>query len=212
MPASSDLKGWQLNATNVGLAPLGLSCAALPVYTGSLKPAAGARISGVRITGNLDLSNGDIQIDRSCIKPNTGNRRALVSNDICGSTCIVTSPKTVTIRDSEFEASHLPVADIATACAFRGVGTLIRNYMHGMDSGICFFGTGFTHDAIAEQNYVTGLRTNPGAHREAATIRDFRITQRPDRQAKFLNNRLDCSGQDVTGGYSSNRHGSRSTT
>jgi Domain of unknown function (DUF4082) len=196
---SSDLKGWQLNSANVGLAPYGVSCATLPVYTGSSKPAAGARISKVRITSNLDLSNGDIEIDKSCIKPNVGNKRALVSNDICGSNeCIVTSPKTVIIRDSEFDASDLPVDQIDTACAFRGVGTLQRNYMHDMDSGICFFGTGYLHDAIAEQNYVTLKRNTLTGHRESATIRDFRLNQRPDRQARFLNNRLDTEGDRVT--------------
>lgn len=196
----SPLLGWQLTKENVGLAPFGLSCSTLPAYTGSLKPAKGARISGVRIAGNMDLANGDIVIEKSCLQPPTGNRRALVSNDVCGNECEVTSADTVTIRDSEFDGDAAPIASIASACAFRGIGTLQRNYVHGMDSGICFFGTGYTLDGLAENNYVTGLRFNEGAHREAVTIRDLRTdSRRPQRTAKFLNNRLDTQGPGVTG-------------
>lgn len=200
-PASNTLEGWELTASNVGLARFGLSCDNLPAYNGSSKPARGARISNVRIAANLDLSNGDIEIDKSCIRPTRGDNRALVSNDVCGSfECVVTSPSTVTIRDSELDGSVAPQASIKAACGFRGVGTLQRNYIHGMDSGICFFGTGFSLNALAEQNYVTGLRNNPGAHREAATIRDFRIGSDPARSARLINNRFDCEGDDVTGG------------
>jgi len=195
------LPGWKVDASNTGLAPHGLSCDSLPLYTGPLKPARGARIHQVQIAGNLDLSNGDIEIDKSCIRPPSGNNRALISNDVCGSDeCSVTSPGTVTVRDSEIDGSIAPLSSLLGTCAFRGVGTLKRNYIHGMDSGICFFGTGFQHSGLAEQNYVTGLRHNPGAHREAATVRDFRITQNPSRTIKFINNRLDCSGDGVTGG------------
>lgn len=198
---SGGLKGWELTTSNVGLAPHGLSCNSLPVYTGPLKPQAGARISNVRITGNIDLSNGDIIIEKSCIKPTSGNDRAVVSNDVCGSNeCVVTSPASVTIRDSEINASELPASSIARSCAFRGVGTLQRNYMHGMGTGICFFGTGFVHDAIAERNYITGLRSFGDSHNEAATIRDFRKNQNNTRWARFIANRMDASSGNVTAG------------
>ena len=199
--AQATLMGWQLTASNIGLAPFGLSCDSLPAYTGAAKPAAGARISNVKITTNLDLSNGNIIIDKSCIKPTTGNSRALVSNDVCGSDeCVVTATQTVTIRDSEFDASLASASSIAEACAFRGVGTLQRNYMHGMGSGICFFGTGYQLNGLAEQNYVTGLRSAGDSHNEAATVRDFRINQNPSRTANFTNNRLDCQSGNETGG------------
>ncbi|MGY1649745.1 DUF4082 domain-containing protein [Geodermatophilus sp. SYSU D01119] len=199
--APSTLMGWQINATNVGLAPLGLSCSSLPAYTGSLKPPAGARITGVRITGNLDLSNGDIVISRSCIQPRTGNDRAVVSNDVCGANeCVVQSARSVTIVDSEIDASLAPASSIGQACAFRGIGTLQRTYMHGMGSGICFFGTGTTFDGLAEQNYVTGLRSYASSHNEAATIRDFRRNAGDTRRVQFVNNRLDCQSGNETGG------------
>ncbi|MGY1699103.1 DUF4082 domain-containing protein [Geodermatophilus sp. SYSU D00766] len=199
-PTGSTLRGWQLDAKNVGLAPFGLSCDSLPAYTGSLKPPAGARISGVRITGVLDLSNGDIQVTKSCIRPTRGDNRNLVFNDNWATGGgEVTSPRSVLIADSEFDGSLAPASEIARSCAFRGVGVLQRNYIHGMGSGICFFGTGNVHDAVAEQNYVTGLRADGDSHNEAATIRDFVPNGPNTRVARFSNNRLDCRTGNDTG-------------
>lgn len=203
---STSLMGWQLNANNVGLAPLGLKCSSLPRYTGSLTPAAGTRISGVRIAGHLDLRNGDIIVERSCIQPVAGAQGSsgtdsIVSNFVCGrDSCPVISDKTIIIRDSEIDASAVPASQIASACAFRGVGTLQRNYMHGMGSGICFYGTGTKHDAIAEQNYVTDMRSYGSSHNEAATIRDLVLDQNPNRIARFTRNRLDIDGGNVSAG------------
>lgn len=205
-PSIGSLMGWQLNATNVGLAPFGLKCSSLPRYTGSLTPAAGSRISGVRIVGHLDLRNGDIIVERSCIQPAVGAQAesgtaSIVSNFVCGSdSCPVISDKTIVIRDSEIDASAAPASQIASACAFRGVGTLQRNYMHGMGSGICFYGTGTKHDAIAEQNYVTDMRSYGSSHNEAATIRDLVLDQNPNRVARFTRNRLDIDGGNVSAG------------
>ncbi|WP_169448588.1 DUF4082 domain-containing protein [Ornithinimicrobium pekingense] len=198
---TSDLRGWELNASNTGLAPHGLSCASLPRYTGSLTPRAGTRISGVRIEGILDLSAGDIVITKSCIRPPTGDNRNLVFNDnwrTGGGN--VTSASTVTITDSEFDGSAAPASQIGKSCAFRGVGTLERNYIHGMGSGICFFGTGSKHDAVAKHNYVTGLRAYGDSHNEAATIRDFAKNSTDTRRAEFIDNRFDCRTGNDTGG------------
>lgn len=205
--AAKGLMGWQLNSHNVGLAPFGLTCSSLPVYKGSLTPAAGTRISGVRIVGQLDLRNGDIIVERSCIQPSSGSASnsgtaAIVSNFVCGrDSCPVISDRSIIIRDSEIDASNVPASQIAAACAFRGTGTLQRNYMHGMGSGICFYGTGTKHDAIAEQNYVTDLRSYGSSHNEAATVRDFMVTgDNPNRVARFTNNRLNIADGNVTAG------------
>ena len=199
---SSDLKGWELNATNVGLAPHGLSCATLPVYTGSLKPARGARISKVRVTGPLDLSNGDIIVEKSCIKPNkTGYHNSfLITTTTCESKCYATAVGNVIVRDSEIDTTHLSASTIARSCGFLGIGTVQRNYMHGMGSGVCFFETGLVHSGLAQQNYVTDLRSDSTSHNEAATVRDLRKNAADDRTIKFINNRLDCRSGNVTGG------------
>ncbi|PWK81707.1 hypothetical protein C8D88_116119 [Lentzea atacamensis] len=198
-PAS--LMGWQLTADNVGLKPHGLSCASLPLYIGPAKPLAGNTISGYRIEQPLDLSNGNLLIEKSCIKPSTVgyHNSFLVTTTVCsGNSCSATTAGNVTIRDSEITADHLSAGTIAKSCAFLGVGTLQRNYMHGMGSGICFFETGTVHSALAEHNYVRGLRSSGDSHNEAATIRDFRNAT--GRTVKFLNNRLDCSSGNATGG------------
>jgi len=204
-PTSNPARGWNVTAANVGLAGVGLSCDQLPVYTGSLKPASGTVLSGLRITGPLDLSNGNILIEKSCIRPDRVGEHHdyLVTTTTCrDGGCTATQAGNVVIRDSEIDAEHLDASAIAQSCAFLGVGTLERNYMHGMGSGICFFETGAVHSARAERNYVRGLRAfgNPettGSHNEAATIRDF--TDAPGRTVVFLNNRLDCSTANDTG-------------
>lgn len=194
--------GWELTKENTGLAPFGLSCDDLPLYTGSLQPAAGTQISGQLIVGNLDLRNGDIIVERSCIRPGAEPAPwALVSNYVCGANdCPVRSEKSIIIRDSEFDSSGAQASQIAAACAFRGTATLQRNYMHGMGSGICFYGTGMQHDAIAEQNFVTNLRSYGESHNEAATIRDFMLDENPNRVARFTQNRFDIADGNVTAG------------
>lgn len=196
------LKGWQITATNVGLAPKGLSCSTLPAYTGSLKPARGSRISTVRITGPLDLSNGDIVVEHSCIRPtSTGYHNAfLVTTTTCAASCTATTVGGVVIRDSEIDASALSASAIRGSCAFLGVGTLQRNYMHHMGSGICFFEAGKVHSALAENNYVTGLRSYGDSHNEAATVRDFVKDATNSRTVKFVGNRLVADSGNTTAG------------
>jgi hypothetical protein len=197
------LRGWQLTATNVGLAPHGLACATLRPYDGPAKPLRGARISDVSITVPLDLSAGDIVIERSCIQPTrTGDRLwYLITNVVCPDSC-VTLPESggVVIRDSEISGAALPAPAIARSCAFDGVATLQRNYIHSMGSGICFRATGDIHSALAEHNYVRGLRHHEepdAAHHSATTVRDF--VAAPGRSVRFINNRLDATiGTHVT--------------
>jgi serine/threonine protein kinase len=50
------------------------------------------------------------------------------------------------------------------------------------------------------ENFVTGLRSSGDSHNEAATIRDFRKNAANTRSVKFIDNRLDCSSGNVTGG------------
>ncbi|TWP47046.1 hypothetical protein FKR81_33920 [Lentzea tibetensis] len=197
--AGPELRGWELTTTNVGLAPHGLSCATLPEYTGDSKPAQGTVISAVQITTPLDLSNGDITVEKSCIQPTfTGyHNNFLVTTTICPDECSATEAGNVVIRDSEIDGSALTAAEVAKSCAFLGVGTLRRNYLHDTGSGICFFETGTEHSALAEQNYVRGLRSFDDSHNDGATVRDFRYAA--GRSVTFRNNRIDCSTDNDTG-------------
>jgi hypothetical protein len=195
------LPGWELTAANTGLNAIGRSCDSLPVYTGGSKPAAGTTISGKLIETGLDLSAGDILVERSCIRPkNLGITQPLVTTtgECTGDSCAVT-PGKVTIRDSDFDGSKLSAKTIAGSCAFLGVGVLQRNRMHGMGSGICFYNTGKRLDAIAEGNYIHQLRSDGDSHNDGATIRDFVTTSTPGRRAVFRGNRIDCSSGNDTG-------------
>lgn len=199
------LMGWQLNENNIGLKPVGLDCSSLPEYSGpidreSFKPVYGAVISNKKITRPLDLTNGNITIERSCIIPrNVGyHNNFLITSTVCsGNDCWAAEKGEVVIKDSEISGAAMTAQSISKSCAFHGVGTLQRNYIHDMGSGICFLETGTKYNALAEQNYVTKLRaygnpTTSGSHNEAATIRDF--VRSNDRTVKFINNRLDSSG------------------
>jgi hypothetical protein len=66
---SSGLKGWELNENNTGLAGAGITKETLPHYSGSAKPAAGTRIIEMRIETTLDLSAGNITLERCWIYP-----------------------------------------------------------------------------------------------------------------------------------------------
>jgi hypothetical protein len=199
-PAPSGAPGWQLTEKNTGLAAAGLNCDSLPAYTGPATPAAGTVISGKRIDQALVLFAGNITVEKSCIRPTKLNEAAplVTTNGPCGSNeCQVTGAP-VTIRDSNIDGSKLSASTIAKSCAFLGVGTLQRNYITGMGSGICFYNTGSTLNALADGNYVRGLRTAGDAHNDGATIRDFPLDRNPNRTLAFRNNRIDCStGQDT---------------
>lgn len=196
------VKGWRITKRNVGLAPYGLSCDQLQPYRGPARPPAGTRIRRKLVTVPLDLSEGDITISKSCIRPTEtgGHNQFLVTTTTCGSSCYATRRGGVVIRDSEISGLGMPAEDIAGSCAFLGVADLYRNLMHGMGSGICYFETGHKHSAVAEQNYVTDLRSFGESHNEAATVRDFRDDENPDRTLVLRNNRLDCSSGNVTAG------------
>lgn len=193
------LKGWEITPTNIGLAPHGLTCDKLPAYTGLGRPARGAVISNLRVTVPLDLSNGDITVEKSCIRPTSVgyHNNFLVTTTMCGSNCSATEVGNVVVRDSEIDGSAMSAATIAKSCAFLGVGTVQRNYMHDMGSGICFFETGTKHSALAENNYVRGLRAAGDSHNDGATVRDFRDAA--GRTVKFLNNRIECATGNDTG-------------
>lgn len=201
-PPAVSYAGWELDASKTGLAPKGLSCSSLPPYTGSGKPAAGTTISEKRIATTLDLSNGGITIEKSCIQPTSvGAGLPLITTtdyNNCPSGCTLT-PTTVTIRDSEIDGSLMSASMVAQACAFLGIGNIERNYIHGMGSGICIFNTGFTLSSTVQGNYVHQLRAFGVSHNEAFTIRDFPTNIVPNRSINILNNRFDASSGNDTG-------------
>lgn len=199
-PAPAGSPGWKLTQGNTGLSAQGLNCDSLPLYTGPGSPGAGTVISGKRIEQALTLFAGNITIEKSCIRPNKLDEAAplVTTNGPCGSNSCQVTGAPVTIRDSNIDGSKLSASTIAKSCAFLGVGTLQRNYISGMGSGICFYNTGSSLNGLAEGNYVRGLRTAGDAHNDGATVRDFPLDRNSGRTLTFRNNRIDCStGQDT---------------
>lgn len=206
-PPPATLLGWQLSPTNTGLTPHGLNCGSLPSYTGSSKPAAGTLISGKRVNTTLDLSNGNITIEKSCIRPTSVGQglSLMTTTDLnnCNSNGCPVTPSTVTIRDSEIDGSLTQTSDVAYGCALVGIATMQRNYIHHTGSGICMYNTGSTLSATIEQNYVHQLRAfgsgGSGSHNEAFTVRDFPTNSNPSRRMNVYNNRFDASSGNDTG-------------
>jgi hypothetical protein len=204
--AATALKGWQIDATKVGLAPLGLSCTSLPPYTGPSKPAHGTLISGKLISTDMDLSAGGITIERSCVRPSSVGRGTPVLNTTDNNVTFQPGADLVTIRDSEIDGSLLSNEAASLTAGFHGVGTIQRNYIHHFGSGLALISTGLKLDALYEQNYVTdmlgyGDPATTGNHSDAFTIRDFDTSQVPTRTAMIRNNRFDCDSPNATGAF-----------
>lgn len=200
--APAALTGWQVDATTVGLAPLGLSCDTLPTYSGPEKPPAGAVISERRVTKPLDLSAGGIIIERSCIQP-TGVGQGMPILTTYDYNLVKPGLK-VTIRDSEIDGSKLSQKEAAYATGFIGIADMTGNYIHHLGSGLALYHTGSTDSVLVERNYVTdmlgyGNPATDGNHSDAFTIRDFDASRTPSRQAIIRNNRFDCDSPNATG-------------
>jgi hypothetical protein len=209
-PPTTSLKGWQLTASNTGIARIGLTCASLPLYSGPVKPAAGTTISGKRLEHGLDLSAGSIVIEKSCIRPTSVGRGmpVLSTTDYnrCNANGCPVSPSLVTIRDSDIDGSLLGAESAALATGFLGIATLQRNYIHDFGSGIGLMNTGPQISATVAGNYVTKLRAwgdpaTTGNHSDAFTVRDFDARANPSRRLAVQDNRFDCSSGNDTGAF-----------
>ena len=73
-PTPKPLLGWHVTADNVGLRSKGLTCAALPEYTGPTDVPSGTTISEMRFTTPMNVAAGNITIERSCFQPVTVGR------------------------------------------------------------------------------------------------------------------------------------------
>jgi hypothetical protein len=184
----------------------------LPLYSGPAKLEAGRTYTGWRFEAALDLSAGDVTVEKSCIKPrNTGVLGSLASTTFCHSYCETALPSgtRATVRDSEFDGSYISNTNIAGSCAFDGIADLYRNYMHDTGSGICFRATdrnakagswtaNLSTSAVISGNYATRLRHAGEAHHDGGTVRDFRKDPSNSRTLVFINNRFDSQPINVT--------------
>ena len=130
-PGVTPAFGWLVNATTVGLTPFGISGEDLPVYTGPYKIPSGSFISGVRFISNVDLSAGDIIIEKSMFQPTQASRgMPIVTTTDFNNASLPSPPGKVVIRDSEFDGSLLSDEIAAWATGFWGIADMQRNYIH----------------------------------------------------------------------------------
>ncbi len=203
-PPSGTLLGWQITADNIGLKPYGLSCASLPLYTGSLTLAAGTTISQKRIEGSIDARAGNITIEKSCIQPKSSDyivSAAVFDGTINGGNGPASGP--ITIRDSEIDATKIPTQEgRARSDGIRGLANVYRTYIHGMGTGIALAETNNGLSAVIENNYITQLTsTNVGepTHSDGFTVRDFKVSN--GRTLLVKNNRFNCDGGNESGAF-----------
>lgn len=195
--------GWAITADNVGLRSRGLSCAELAEYEGSGVVPRGTTISQKRITRPLDLSEGWITIERSCVQPVTVGR-GLPAVTTTNLNTLTTAQGPVEIRDSEFDGGRLEHELAAMSTAFVGAANVRNTYFHGFGSGIALIDTGDESDIVIEHNYVTDLLAwgdgaKDGNHSDAFTVREFSAAARPERRLVIRNNRFDCDSGNDTG-------------
>ena len=200
-PSAGTVYGWQLTRHNTGLAKFGINGERLPLYTGLMKPAAGTVIRGKKITTALDLSSGNITIERCLIQPTSSGAFVLEGFDVNN---MVPAPTPVTIRDCTIEASAMSEYNAAWSTGIRALGTISGNFISGFSAGIAIMGLGTQLDCMIEGNYVTDILSwgNPatdGNHCEAFTIRDFSQASVPTRQMTVQNNRFDCNTANSSG-------------
>jgi len=150
----------------------------------------------------LDLSAGDITVERCWIRPTAIDR---------GNSLIVTfdndhdqapAPATVTVRDCDIDGSALAAEDVAYGAGFFGNGTVERCNIHDVGSGIAVMHAGSTLPGLVQGNYVHHLRAwgdpaTTGSHSDGFTVRDY-----AGPSLTVRNNRIDCStGANDTGAF-----------
>lgn len=191
-PVPAQPRGWLLTAANTGLAGVGVGRSTLPLYTGPAKPAAGTIILMKRITlPELDLSNGNITLDRCWVCPSDAAGRSSIIFGYDPNFGDYRQNGPVTIQDCDIDASAVTNTTVYGQCAFRGAGNVLRCNIWGMGSGVAIFGHPNQPTVLIEGNYVHDLRgglsgpTQQQSHNESATIRWF-----PGTSCIFRNNRL----------------------
>ncbi|MGE5299061.1 MAG: LamG domain-containing protein [Acidobacteriota bacterium] len=201
VPQINSAYGWQLTEAAAGLNRHGINGENLPVYTGPAKPAGGATIIGKKITKGLDLSNGNITIERCLVKPTDMTGMALVTFNF---NTVQPGNGPVVIRDCTIDGSDLTQQQQGQSGGIQAYGTITGNLVKHFGSGIAVMGVGEYDDTIIEANVVTSLTAwgdpaTDGNHSDGFTIRDYTNATVPTRQITVRNNLFDCRSGNDTG-------------
>lgn len=193
-PATT-LDGWDLTPANVGLAGVGLVGASLPAYSGPATIPAGTTVTEQRFTYPVNVSAGDITIERCFFQPTTILSEAIIFG---------TYPQgDITISDCEIDGSQIPAAVREGAYGFQGGANLYRNYIHDVGIGISItssrdtpFGSATGEiplHLVVENNYVHNIFHFDDSHHEAGTIREFIKNAADTRTLTWRGNWLDVT-------------------
>jgi hypothetical protein len=192
----TSLFGWQLNENNTGLARLGINKLTLSNYTGSASPAAGTVISDRRIEFQLDLSAGNITIQRCWIYPHYVNpgMPIIYGREDTGN---YANPSNV-IKDSELDGSNITVDGAISTSPGIWAGNIIIDScsIHDMGAGVALEGN---KTVVMKNTYIYHLRDgqySPGqwSHTDGFTIRSF-----SGPIANITNNRIVAYNNHCTG-------------
>lgn len=198
---AGSLKGWELTSANTGIAKHGLVGTNLAVYAGLEKPLSGTRITEKWIQTGLDISNGNIIIERCYVAPTNGSGSLLMGFD---NNTVTAGKGPVTVTDCTITGVNLSQQDAAFSLGIQAYGTFTGNYITNVGSGIGFLGSGDYSDSLVEGNYVTNLVAwgdpdTTGNHSDAFTIRDYSNAVESARKIEVLNNRFNCESGNDTG-------------
>jgi len=186
--------GWELDATNTGLAGAGIDKNTLPLYTGTDTPTAGTTISLKKITlPTMFCAAGNITFDRCWFAP-SGAAFDTRAGYIFGYDPDLAANQLgdVTFLDCDIDGSAITSSDVFHACAFRGAGSLYRCNIFGFGGAVAYVGSNTVTTSTIEHCYCHdnrgGLFGTPEqqSHNEQVFIFQFGGTSFNIRNNKFL--------------------------
>ena len=154
--------GWQLTATNTGLAGVGVNRNSLPVFTGTI--TSGMTVSNVKITGGVDLTNlSNVTLDRVWLQPVGANRALMLG------------PGTV-VKDSDIDGASMPAGErwgisSGTGSGTTGNYTIQRVQITNVSIGMWLDSATSSSTGTVTDTYIHNLISTNGAHLDGFTRR-----------------------------------------
>lgn len=173
----TEVPGWELDASTVGLAGAEVKRSSLPEYWGPVHDGSTLRL--VKITRPLDLSElKDVTLDRVWLVPQGGH------------VALVLGPGSV-VKDSDVDGSDMqPAERIGVASRVAGSYAIEGLSITGMSVGAWLDGPG---TGTLADTYIHAMTSLAGAHVDGLTRRAG------TGPLSVIRSRIDASGPSVTG-------------
>jgi hypothetical protein len=192
--AVGTLFGWELNATNTGLAGAGIDKGTLPTYTGTDTPTSGTTITLKKIThSTMFCAAGNITFDRCWFAP-SGASIDTRTGYVYGYDPDFAANQLgdVTFLDCDLDGTAITSSDVFHTSAFRGAGSLYRCNIFGFGGAIAYVGSPTVTTSTIEHCYCHdnrgGMFGSPAqqSHNEAVFVFNFGGTSFNVRNNQFL--------------------------